>query len=133
MIEINKNKTKSIRRIILAAVCAVLALIFIIGSVSIVPEGYTGNTYRFGELVNTDTGTGLRVHAPVIETIKRVDLRAQVYAVSLSCYTKDTQVVENLPVKLTYQYDRANWTIWYATSASTMSPLRSSTLTYPVS
>lgn len=29
------------------------------------------------------------------------------FELDLSCYTKDTQVIEHLPVKLTYQYDRS--------------------------
>ena len=102
-----KVSFKSVKRIVLAVICAIVLITLALSSFSIVPEGYTGNVYRFGELVSTDTGTGLRVHAPFIESIQRIDMRAQVYELDMSCYTKDTQVIESLPVKLTYQYDRA--------------------------
>ncbi len=89
-------------------IVALLAVVTLIASINIVPEGFTGNRYRLGQLVETDTGSGLKFHAPFIESIQKVDLRAQVYEDTLSAYTKDTQVIESLPVKVTYQYDRAH-------------------------
>ena len=88
-------------------VLALVAAIVIFGSFTVVNEGYTGTKYRLGQLIESDTGTGLQFHLPFVEKISKVDIRAHVYETTMAAYTKDTQVVENLPVKITYMYDRS--------------------------
>ena len=107
----NENAmTKGIKKIvkrISAVIIALLVLIVALASFTTVSEGYTGCKYRFGQLVATDTGTGLQFHLPFIERISKEDIRAQVYETDMTAYTKDTQVVEHFPVKVTYMYDRS--------------------------
>lgn len=93
--------------IVFGGIIALFLLVLALASITTVPEGYTGTTYRFGKLVDTDTGTGLKFHAPFIESIKRVDIRAQVNEMDMTAYTKDTQVIESLKTKTTYMYDRS--------------------------
>lgn len=93
-------------RAAITGIAVVFALILAFNVFTTVPEGYTGCTYRFGQLVNTDTGTGLKFHLPFIESIKKVDIRAHVNEMDMTAYTKDTQVIESLKTKTTYMYDR---------------------------
>jgi len=101
----NKRPGSGKKAVKLLAAVIVLAVL-LSSSFNTIPEGYTGCTYRFGQLVNTDTGTGLKVHIPFIEQIRRVDIRNHIYETDMMAYTKDTQVVESFPVKVTYMYDR---------------------------
>lgn len=94
-------------RIVVGVVAALFLFVLALASISTIPEGFTGTTYRFGKLVDTDTGTGLKLHAPFIESIKRVDIRAQVNEMDMTAYTKDTQVIESLKTKTTFMYDRS--------------------------
>lgn len=103
----NVKKGFPVFRTIGLGVVALLTLVFVLGSFTIVNEGYTGTRYRLGQLVESDTGTGLKFHLPFVERISKVDIRAHVYETTMAAYTKDTQVVENLPVKITYMYDRS--------------------------
>ena len=39
--------------------------------------------------------------------VRQISIRAHVYETTMAAHTKDRQVVENLPVKITYMYDRS--------------------------
>lgn len=101
-----KKKFPLIRTIRLG-VLALVATIVIFGSFTVVNEGYIGTRYRLGQLIESDTGTGLQYYLPFVEKISKVDIRAHVYETTMAAHTKDRQVVENLPVKTTYMYDRS--------------------------
>ena len=75
-------------------------------SVSVVEEGYTGVKYQFGRVTEIGLEPGLNFKIPFIETIRMVDTREQMYETNTNAYTKDTQTVENLQVKLNYIYDK---------------------------
>lgn len=92
---------------ILGAVVLVFALIVVFSSFSIVSEGFIGVKYRFGKIVNADLPAGLNFKVPMIETVSLVDVREQLYEATTTAYTKDTQTVENLLVKLNYYYNHA--------------------------
>ena len=44
---------------------------------------------------------------PFFESIRKVDVREQIYETNTTAYTKDTQTVEGFQVKLNYRYDQA--------------------------
>ena len=72
---IKKNKIPRFLRIPLIIVCTLLALIIIISSIKIIPEGYVGVKYRMATLVDTSIGAGPHVCVPFIEKIRKIDVR----------------------------------------------------------
>ena len=100
---------KKIRLSLLITIAAValLLIITVVGSFNVVNEGYVGVKTRFGEITEADLTPGLHWHIPFIEDIEPVDIREQVYMTNEACYTKDTQTVESMLVKLNYSYSPA--------------------------
>lgn len=86
---------------------AIGAMIVLMSSLSIIPEGHVGAKYNLGALVADDLAAGPHLKVPFIQTIRAIDVREQVYETETSAYTKDTQTVENMKVKLNYAYDRS--------------------------
>jgi regulator of protease activity HflC (stomatin/prohibitin superfamily) len=89
-------------------VILILALIFIFNCFNIVEEGYIGVKIRLGAIVQDDLPPGLRFKIPFIEEIRPVEMRNQIYTFEGDAYTRDTQRVNNLRIKLTYRYNPAN-------------------------
>lgn len=98
---------KSLSRSVVIVV--LLAALIVLGSLSfaVIDEGYIGVKYQFGRIVDTSLGAGLNFKLPFVQSVRTVDIREQMYEMNTSAYTKDTQTVENLQVKLNYIYDRA--------------------------
>lgn len=92
------------RKLGLAIAAVVLCLIVLFGF-TVVKEGQVGVKYRFGSVVNTDLEAGLHYHIPFVERIGKVDITEQVYATDTTAYTKDTQTVEDIRIKVNYRYD----------------------------
>ena len=101
---VKKNKIPRFLRIPLIVICTLLALIIIVSSIKIIPEGYVGVKYRVATLVDTSIGAGPHVCIPFIEKIRKIDVREQVYEAQTTAYTKDTQTVENIAIKVNYSY-----------------------------
>ena len=99
--------SRTIKRIIIAAVAALAVIIVGANTVTTVPEGYVGVKYRFGTIVEDDLGAGLHIKVPFVESIKKIDTREKIYEVNTTAYTQDTQTVEGLQVKLNYRYDQS--------------------------
>ena len=100
-------KTKTITALVCAGIAAIAAILVAAVSMTTVQEGEIGVKYRFGTIVEDNLGAGLHFCAPFIEDIKRVDIREQIYEMNTTAYTKDTQTVEGLQVKLNYRYDQS--------------------------
>lgn len=98
---------KSLSRTIIIAVIIILAVMISTLSFAVIDEGFIGVKYQFGKIVDTNLNAGLNFKIPFVQTIKTVDVREQMYEMNTSAYTKDTQTVENLQVKLNYIYDKA--------------------------
>lgn len=95
------------KKLIVVAVIVAMITIAGLSSCSTVNEGEVGVKYRFGTIVDDDLAAGLHTKLPFIETIKKVDVREQIYEITTTAYTKDTQTVEGLQVKLNYRYDQS--------------------------
>jgi len=93
-----------IKKLVLGIACAFLAVILLSGFTT-VREGQIGVKYRFGSVVDTGLASGLHYSMPVVESIKKIDITEQVYEVNTTAYTKDTQTVESLLIKVNYRYD----------------------------
>lgn len=98
---------KSFSRTVFTIVIILVLVLLSALSFTVIDEGYIGVKYQFGRIVDTDLNAGLNFKIPFIQTIKTVDIREQMYEMNTSAYTKDTQTVENLQVKLNYIYDKA--------------------------
>ena len=98
---------KSISRTIIIVMIVILAAMLSALSFTVIDEGFIGVKYQFGRIVDTDLKAGLNFKIPFVQTIKTVDVREQMYEMNTSAYTKDTQTVENLQVKLNYLYDKS--------------------------
>lgn len=86
-------------------VAIILIAVTILSMINIVPEGHVGAKYRLGALVTTDLDAGPHFSLPFVENIKNVDIKEKTFELNMTAYTKDTQVVENIKVKLNYMYD----------------------------
>ena len=93
------------RRLLLVLLAAALVAL---GSASftIIEEGYIGDKYQFGKIVDDSLSAGLNFKVPFVQTIRQVDVREQMYQMDANAYTKDTQTVEGIQTKLNYVYDR---------------------------
>jgi len=98
---------KSIFKIIVVALIAILLIIVLSSSFTVIDEGYVGVKYQFGKIVDSGLTAGLNFRVPFVQDIKSVDTREQMYELSTTAYTKDTQTVENLQTKLNYLYDKS--------------------------
>ena len=101
-----KEKVLNPLKVIGITVPAVLlGVILLFSCIRIIPEGHIGVKYQLGAIVRSDLSAGAHLKAPFFQTIKSVDVREQVYETTTSAYTRDTQTVESIQVKLNYVYD----------------------------
>lgn len=93
----------------IVAACLVLLVLVIVGfqSFTTIPEGYVGMKYQLGKIVNVDLEAGLQFKVPFIQDVVLVDMREQVFELTTSAYTKDSQTVESVEVKVNYRLNRA--------------------------
>ena len=98
---------KKVATWILVAVIVLFVAVLALGSFSTVDEGYIGVKYQFGRIVDDSLQPGLQFKIPFIQQIQSVDIREQVYELDTTTYTKDTQTVESVKVKLNYLYDKS--------------------------
>lgn len=92
---------KKIAVVIAVAIVAVLAFLGMSSFVTI-PEGYVGLRYRWGKIVDVKSEAGLHFKLPFIENVVKVDAREQVFSITTTAYTKDSQTVEALELKVNY-------------------------------
>ena len=96
------EKPKNWSKLVLIGLIAVVLLILVFNSFTVVNEGFIGVKYQFGRIVRSDMTAGLNFHIPFIEEIQQVDTREQVYSITADAYTSDTQTVDTLQLKLNY-------------------------------
>ena len=100
------KKPGSLAKLILPAVLIGLFVAVIFNSITVVPEGYIGVKYNLGKIRNSSLQPGAHFSVPFIESIEKVDVREHVYETHQPAYTKDTQTVESIYVKVNYVYAR---------------------------
>lgn len=82
-----------------------LIAVFFAMSIKTVKEGRVGIQYRLGKLYRYPIQPGVHFSIPLIDYWDVLDMREQVYQINTSAYTKDTQTVERISLKVNYQYD----------------------------
>ena len=98
------NKPKNLGKYILIFVVIVLVLIVLANCITVIPEGFIGVKYNLGKIRNSSLQPGAHFSLPFIEAIEKVDIREHVYETHQPAYTKDTQTVESIYVKVNYVY-----------------------------
>lgn len=86
---------------------AILVVVLVFSCFRIIPEGHIGVKYQLGAIKSSDLAAGPHFKLPFIQSIKTIDIREQVYETTTSAYTRDTQTVESIQVKLNYVYDQS--------------------------
>lgn len=102
-----KLSIKGVTGIVVA--CLVLLILVVVGfqSFATVPEGYVGMKYQLGKIVSADLEAGLQFKLPFVQDVVLVDMREQVFELTTNAYTKDSQTVESVEVKVNYRLNRA--------------------------
>ncbi len=98
---------KSFKFIAIAAVVALVAIVAL-SSFATIPEGYIGLRYQFGKIVDVNTEAGLHFKVPFVEQVVLVDVREQVFELTTTAYTSDTQTVEALNLKVNYMVTKSS-------------------------
>ena len=101
------NSRKGVKAVVAIIIAAVLALIVVSSSLTIINEGTVGVKYRLGKIVATDLEPGVHFVVPFIESVRKVDVTEQIYAMDVSTYTRDTQTVDSLDIQVNYYYSKA--------------------------
>ena len=94
----------TLAKLLPVVILAVIVLVVIGNSITVVPEGYIGVKYNLGKIRDSSLQPGAHFSIPFIETIEKVDVREHVYETHQPAYTKDTQTVESIYVKVNYVY-----------------------------
>ena len=97
------------KRIVNLIILGVVVLLLLLLSASVfatVPEGYIGVKYQFGKIVSDNLQPGINFKIPFIQEIRPVDVREQSYELKTPAYTKDSQTLENVLVRLNYAYSK---------------------------
>ena len=102
------NSRKGVKAVVAIIIAAVLALIVVSSSLTIINEGTVGVKYRLGKIVATDLEPGVHFVVPFIESVRKVDVTEQIYAMDVSTYTRDTQTVDSLDIQVNYYYSKAD-------------------------
>ncbi len=99
------NPKKSGKRLMgLVAGIVLLLLLVIVGMNSFftISEGFVAAVYTFNRLESVETATGVHFKVPFVQDVTQIDVREQSIEVPQNAYTRDTQTVENLVVKVNY-------------------------------
>jgi regulator of protease activity HflC (stomatin/prohibitin superfamily) len=89
---------------LLIGTVAAVFVVLLLNSFAIVTEGHIGVRYRFEEIAGDDLQPGLNFKIPFIERIQEVNIRNQVFSWAGDAYTRDTQTVNDMRLKVTYRY-----------------------------
>ena len=104
-IVIKEKSNQFAKKILIILPVCLLAFILVLSCFKIIPEGHIGVKYQLGAIVSSDLGAGPHLKIPFLQSIRTIDIREQVYEATTSAYTRDTQTVESIQVKLNYVYD----------------------------
>jgi len=101
----DRNQSPPMRpNLILIGIVTALVLIVVFNCFTIVSEGHIGVKYRLEKIISDDLTPGLNFKIPFIERIEEVEIRNLVYPWEGDAYTRDTQTVNELKLKVTYRY-----------------------------
>lgn len=99
------SENKNLKKIIIAIVVAVLAIVLLCASITIVPTGYTGVRKTFGQISETSVNSGINFKIPFVQTIKKVCNKQQDVTVNTEVWGEaaDRTPVYASDIIVTYQ------------------------------
>lgn len=89
-------------------IAIVIIAVVSMSSFATIPEGYIGLRYQFGKIVDVNNEAGLHFKVPFVENVVLVDIREQVFELTTTAYTSDTQTVEALSLKVNYVVSKSS-------------------------
>jgi regulator of protease activity HflC (stomatin/prohibitin superfamily) len=98
------NNNKGFGKILIAVAVVIVIGIMLTGFRTI-KTGYVGVKTIFGEVTEIVSEPGLHWIFPIGMNIEKVSTQEQLYEFLGDAYTKDTQAVNNLTLKLNYRYE----------------------------
>lgn len=98
------KRPASLGKIVTVALIILAVVLVLANSITVVPEGYIGVKYNLGKIRDSSLQPGAHFYMPFVESIEKVDIREHVYETHQPAYTKDTQTVESIYVKVNYVY-----------------------------
>ena len=102
------------RKNIILVVIAIIAIIMLTSSFTIIRSGEVGIRVRLGKVVNTKTYEGVNFKIPVIEHIEKMNVRVQKSEVKTTSSSKDLQEVD-MSLAVNYRIDNKKATELYKT------------------
>jgi len=99
-------EARLIKRVVGGFIIAILALIFLFGSFTVVSPQEVGVVTRTGAL-NRILGEGLHLKFPLIEGVTKMAIQEQKYTVDSQVYSRDAQTVDT-KLTINYQLNRAD-------------------------
>ena len=87
------KKAQSDGTIILGAILAVTFFVFLFGSFRIIGAGERGVVLQFGAVTGEIWDEGLHFKMPIVQTVKKVDVRKQKIETDASASSKDLQII----------------------------------------
>lgn len=106
MASVNLSK-KAVTGIVVAVLVVLVLVVLGTTAFTTIPEGSMGVKYQLGKIVSADLDAGLQFKIPFVQDIQIVDMREQVIELDTTAYTKDTQTVESISLKLNYRLNQA--------------------------
>ena len=97
-----KTKLKKLLTSGLAIIIVIAAALVLSTGFTTIKEGQVGVKSRFGKIVDTQLAAGPHFMVPFVDTIKKIDITQQSYLIDLTAYTKDTQTVDHMIIKVNY-------------------------------
>ena len=103
-------KNKSIIKLTIVGVLAILIIITLFSSFKSIPTGYVGVKTRFGEVQSTVLHEGLNGKLPFIEKIVLMNCKTQKCEYTMETSTKDLQIITNFQIAVNFNInsDKAN-------------------------
>ncbi len=96
-----------IKWIIIVAAIVLAALLLVTNGMYTVNEGFYAAVYTMGKLDVLESRAGLHLKIPFVQSVSMINVKEQSIEIPHNAYTKDTQTVENLAVKINYRLDTA--------------------------
>lgn len=103
-----RSNRKWLKWLVLAAIVIILLSILGSSAVYTVSEGFVAAKYTFSKLDSIVTTAGMHLKIPFVQTVSMIDVREQSIAIEQNAYTRDTQTVEVLAVKINYRLNVAH-------------------------
>ena len=96
---------KSIKGIVSAGVVALIALVVLLSSCTIVDAGNTGVVLRMGAVQGNALGEGFHWKVPFVDDVIQMNVRTQIAEASCTAATKDMQTIQAM-VAINFQVDK---------------------------